>query len=132
MRILVDSDIIIDVLRGHKPAADFLLRLREGNELFISGVTEGEIYSGKDMGNEGKRRAVSGLMAQFSKINPHNAIFKLAGGLRRETGISMADAVIASTALSINAHLMTRNQRDFGKISGLRLAKLGELGEGAG
>ncbi len=49
MKVVVDTDAIIDILRGFKPTKEKIKELLENNELFISGITEAEIFAGKDM-----------------------------------------------------------------------------------
>jgi len=48
-------------------------------------------------------------------------IAERAGGLRRDTGLRLPDALIAATALEHELSLVSRNARDFGKAPGLRL-----------
>ena len=44
-----------------------------------------------------------------------------AGRLRRDTGIAIADALVAATALEHGLSLMTRNAADFGRVHGLHI-----------
>jgi predicted nucleic acid-binding protein len=44
------------------------------------------------------------------------------GRIRRETGIAIADGLIAATALVHGVALLTRNVRHFERVDGLRLA----------
>lgn len=121
MRILVDSDIIIDVLRGHKPTIELLDSLAKQNNLYISGITEAEVHSGKDMEDESRRNITHALIVQFNKINPDNNILILAGSIRRQTGMTLADCIIAATAKSIVASLLTKNRKDFERVQDLSL-----------
>ena len=48
-KMLIDTNIIIDYLRGHQPAKVFFDKLRSTGELIISVVTKMELYTGKSM-----------------------------------------------------------------------------------
>jgi len=121
MKILVDTDIIIDVLRDFKSTIKLLKELTENNDLYISGITKGEIFSGKEMENEEKRKKTEKFLLHFNKVNPENEIFKLAGDIRRKYNVTLADGIIAATALKIDAELLTRNRKDFEKIDEVKL-----------
>ena len=49
-----------------------------------------------------------------------NPISLLAGDIGRRYGLAVPDAVIAATALMNNAELITKNIKDFKKITELR------------
>ncbi|MCS7106036.1 MAG: type II toxin-antitoxin system VapC family toxin [Candidatus Aenigmarchaeota archaeon] len=121
MKILVDTDIIIDVLRNFRKTIEILKELNAKSELFISGITESEIFSGKDLNENEKREKVKKFLLNFRKINPDNEIFQLAGELRRKYQVSLLDSIIAATACKIEASLLTKNVKDFKKISEIKL-----------
>ena len=120
-KILVDSDIIIDILRGFKKTVKKVENIFEGSELYISGITEMEVFAGKDAENSQKRKMMEKLLSKFKKINPNNEIFKTAGEFKRKYNISPPDCIIAATAYLINAELWTRNITDFEKVPGIRI-----------
>jgi predicted nucleic acid-binding protein len=57
----------------------------------------------------------------MEEIPVDRAIAELSGGIRRQHGIDVADALIAATAMTLVVPLMTRNRRHFEGIKGLRL-----------
>jgi predicted nucleic acid-binding protein len=124
MKIVVDSDVIIDAIRGVKTSANLLKELIKENELFISGITEAEIFAGKNFENEDKKQKLLKFLSFFQKINPNNEILQKAGEFRRKYGISLLDCIIAATAYHINAELLTRNEKDFLKIKEIKLFKI--------
>jgi predicted nucleic acid-binding protein len=109
--VLVDTDVLIDHLRGHRafdPGSD---------RVFCSVITRGELFAGTGTDEEAVRR----LLAPLVEVPVDRALAEEAGRLRRTTRIPLPDAVIAATALSLRAPLVTRNKRDFGRVGGLRV-----------
>jgi len=123
MKIVVDSDVIIDVMRNVQSSVELLEDLMKENELFISGITEAEVFSGRDMQNEDKRQKLLRFLSFFQKINPNNEILQKAGEFRRKYDLPLLDCIIASTAYHIGAVMLTRNEKDFSKIEEIKLLK---------
>ena len=121
MKVIIDTDVIIDVLRGFKPTKEKIKELLENNELLISGITEAEIFAGKDMEMEEKKKKIVKFLSMFKKVNPDNQILQIAGEFKRKYRISLLDCTIAATAYVLNAKLFTRNKKDFEKIKEVRL-----------
>ncbi|MEM5790535.1 MAG: PIN domain-containing protein [Candidatus Aenigmatarchaeota archaeon] len=124
MKILVDTDIIIDVLRNFRKTIEILKDLSRKNELFISGITESEIFSGKDLEEKKKREKVKNFLSSFKKINPDNEIFQTAGEFRRKYQILLLDSIIAATAYKMEAFLLTKNIKDFKRVDEVKLYPL--------
>jgi predicted nucleic acid-binding protein len=120
--ILVDTDILIDHLRGHQPASDFLRRVFAGEYSGqISVLTEMEVLAGARP-TEGESELVESLLSRFSSIPVSSSLSRRAGQLLREyrsKGLTPVDAIIASTCLELRAVLVTRNARHFNIIQGL-------------
>jgi predicted nucleic acid-binding protein len=110
-RILVDSDVLVDHLRGHR-------RFVAGtDELHVSTVTRAELFSGRG----GEERRIRRLLEAMVDIPVDAAIAERAGRLRRGTARRLPDALIAATALEHRLTLVTRNLRDFEGIRALRV-----------
>jgi predicted nucleic acid-binding protein len=124
MKIIVDTSIIIDILRNVKASIDLIQKLSKENLLFISGITEAELFSGKDADNERKKEKILELLSYFQKINPTNEILQKAGEFRRKYNVSLLDCIIAATAYYLNAEILTKNEKDFSKIKEIKLFKL--------
>mgnify|MGYP001614011448 CR=1 FL=1 len=58
---------------------------------------------------------------QMLLVNLDFPVAELAASLRRDQKLALADAVIAASALFTNSTLITRNERDFKKVQGLKL-----------
>jgi predicted nucleic acid-binding protein len=124
MKIIVDTSIIIDILRNVKASIDLIQKLSKENLLFISGITEAELFSGKDTDNERKKEKILELLSYFQKINPTNEILQKAGEFRRKYNVSLLDCIIAATAYYLNAEILTKNEKDFSKIKEIKIFKL--------
>ncbi len=120
--LVIDSDILIDHLRGFQPAIDFLLRIFSGEFTgHISVLTEMELLTGVRP-KKGEREKIEALIGRFTAIPVSSNIARQAGKLLRQhraKGLSPVDAIIASTALDLTAILVTRNAKHFGFIEGL-------------
>ena len=57
-------------------------------------------------------------------INLDSPLAEIAGNIKREYGLKLADAVLAASAQVTGSTLVTRNVRDFKKVSGLKLLKI--------
>jgi hypothetical protein len=114
-RLLLDSTVLIDALRG-RPAAERLMGLRRtGTEPWVCVTSVEEIWRGLRPGEEPVvRRLVNGL-----RLAPLGATEGIrAGAWRREFAeqgviLHQADCLIAAAAVGIGAHLATANVADF-------------------
>ena len=110
-RVLLDSDVLVDHLRGHR-------RLVAGvDEFHVSAISRAELFSGRGA----EERRIRRLLATMTDIPVDAAIAERAGRLRRGTSRRLPDALIAATALEHRLTLVTRNLRDFESIRGLKV-----------
>jgi predicted nucleic acid-binding protein len=120
--ILIDTDVLIDHLRGFRPASDFLRRVFKGEYSGqISVLTETELLAGAQP-TDSEKQLVESLLGRFSSIPVSSSISRRAGHLLRmyrPKGLSPVDAIIASTCLELRAVLVTRNVRNFSIVEGL-------------
>lgn len=126
-KVVIDSDIIIDHFRIGSVIFDSLLEKNMQNKLtvYLPGVVFTEINSGKDSRNPFKLRDIEELPEIFELSLADKTICQKAGFLLRDyPNLNLADAIVAATALSLNAKLATRNKKDFEDIKGLKFFKL--------
>jgi predicted nucleic acid-binding protein len=121
MSVLVDTSILIDVLRGERAAADVLRVARERGPLQASEVTRLEVLAGMRAKEEEATRALFGA---FVWHPVDETVAEAAGNLGREwlprnRGIDSADLAIAATALELGVPLLTRNVKRFPMFAGL-------------
>ena len=123
-KYLIDTNILIDHLRGD-PAANHLLRDVETGRVraTISVITECELLSSPVLSTRDERKIVE-LLELLPRVAVTSHIARLAGTLRRRYPITVADALIAATAIRSRAILLTRNIKDFRSIRPLHLQSL--------
>ncbi len=110
-KTLVDSDVLVDHLRGHR-------RFERGeDDLHVAAVTRAELFSGR--GTQEPR--VRKLLASMTDLPIDVAIAERAGWIRRQSPVRLPDALIAATAIEHRLTLVTRNVRDFASIKGLKM-----------
>ncbi|BAD84523.1 predicted nucleic acid-binding protein, containing PIN domain [Thermococcus kodakarensis KOD1] len=115
---LIDTDVIIDVLRKVEGSREFILELvKEG--AFISTVTIAELFSGRDTRDPIKREKLLRFLSHFEALSVTTEIAVLAGELRRDYGLSLGDAIIAATATVYGLTVATGNVKHFGRIKDL-------------
>jgi predicted nucleic acid-binding protein len=114
-RVLLDTTVLIDVLRG-RPAADRLRRLRADGDLpYVCAVNVEEVVRGlRSPEQEPARRLFAGL--RIAPLSDREG--RRAGEWRRRYAargrtLSQADCLVAAAALSLGGRLATGNPRDF-------------------
>jgi predicted nucleic acid-binding protein len=121
--IVVDTDILIDTGRGVEDSLVYLDRIEECFSVAISTVTEMELIIG--CRNKDELRSLDAFLIRFQRIELDGDITGTAVDLlkryRLSHGLLIADALIAATAISRNASLASKNQRDYRFIEDLHL-----------
>jgi predicted nucleic acid-binding protein len=109
--VLVDTDVLVDHLRGHRAF------IAGKDRVHYSVLTRAELFAGRNVDDA----VVTTLLAPFTEVGVDRAIAERGGRLRRAESISLADAIIAATAMEHGLTLLTGNGRDFGRITGLKV-----------
>lgn len=125
MKIIVDSSIIIDYLRGGKKWDDFIsaAETEQDLQLFLPTIVIFELYSGTSTKNIRKLQEMIYFISQFERIDLNEHIARLAGELSRDVSqrIQAPDYIIAASALQANAKVVTLNQKHFSQIPNINL-----------
>lgn len=112
-RYLVDTDVLIDYIRGNAKAANFLENTE--NSLLISAISVAELYAGVREGKE--REEIESFISAFEFIPLSLEISKKGGLLRRDYGkshgIGFADSLIGASAIHTDSTLVTLNTKHF-------------------
>lgn len=111
--LIIDTDVIIDYLRGYRSAVDYIEQLTE--EPATSVVVVAELYAGVKDGTE--RTKLERLLS-MTKMVQITAAIAVEGGLFRRRfakshGVGLPDALIAATAQLESAELVTLNEKHF-------------------
>lgn len=111
--ILVDTNVLVDYLRGYDPAKKFL---EAGHDpMFISAITVAELYAG--VRNKNERKIISEFISIFEIISVSEIIAVQGGLYRKEYGKShgagLADCLIAASAQFVKAQFVTLNKKHF-------------------
>lgn len=119
--MLVDTDVLIDFLRGYEAARDFVAQLPE--QVFVSAITVAELHVGVRNGKE--RAALTEFLGTLETL-PLDAETAAEGGLLRRDygpshGVGLNDALIAATALRHNLELATLNRKHYPMVKELRV-----------
>ncbi len=119
----IDSDVLIDVLRQVPQAITVLDVVRRQTLLAVSVIVRLEIVVGS--ANREALQRTERLLKQTRVVQLSEEISELADKLVTQFYLSrsllIADALIAATAMVHDAPLLTKNQRDFRFIPGLKL-----------
>lgn len=118
----LDTNILIYQAAGDPLVAEFLDQHRY--EIFyVPSIVVTEFLSYPLMTSDAVAR-FQDFIRQTILINLDYAVAERAAAIRRTHKLALADAVIAASAFLTSSVLVTRNERDFRKISGLNLATL--------
>lgn len=125
-KVVLDSDIIIDHFRKGSDIFDQLVTdcAENKTKVYLPGIVYTEINGGQDSKSKDKLNQIEQLPIIFQFIPADQQISQTAGFLIRDySNLGTADAIVAATALSLNAKLATRNKKDFEDIQGLKFFK---------
>lgn len=120
MSSVLDTTVLIDILRGHPNAVAYVLGLEEIG--VCSEVTRIEVLRGL---RSDERRAAERLFQQLRWVTVDEDVARTAGELGRKfhrshAGIGVADLAIAATADLLALPLATTNVRHFPMFKHLR------------
>lgn len=116
MSVLIDSDIVIEILRGRDQ--EILKRWKALAEsetpILISPITIAEVGAGARPAEQG---TIAELFAPLTCVPIQERIGRLAGEFLRRFAkshsVELADALIAASAIDCEAKLWTRNRKHY-------------------
>lgn len=114
--VLLDTTVLIDLLRGRTRAVDRLRAMRvAGDQPYICAINVEEVERGA---RPGEHEAVTRLIAGLQIAPLGRAEGSRAGRWRQDHAargitLSQADCLVASAAVGIGARLATGNPKDF-------------------
>lgn len=112
---LIDTDVLVWVLRGNKIYQDLLQKLKDEDPLSISVITIAEIYKNIYPSEMVKTEKV---LHEFMTLEVNAAIAKQAGlywqqFVKKLKNLSLTDCLIAATASVNNITLVSLNSKHF-------------------
>ena len=111
--VVLDTDVLIDVLRGRGPARAFLLRVTADAIPCCSVISVAEIHAGM---RPQERDRTAALLDSLVLLDVTRPIAELAGRFKqreRAHRLELADCLIAATAVLEAGTLATGNSRDY-------------------
>nr|WP_319523711.1 type II toxin-antitoxin system VapC family toxin [uncultured Desulfosarcina sp.] len=120
--ILVDTDVMIDFLRGYNKAVAFIENF--SSRIILSSIVVAELYAGVKGGQE--LAVLENFLSLFRIVPVTVGIAKKGGLYKRDFGkshgVGLADAILAATADMEKARLKTLNVKHYPMIKGLQPA----------
>ena len=117
MSLLLDSTVLVDLVRGRREAQVYIKSL--ALKPCISVITVAELYAGVRGTQE--RQFIDELHRTFEIVPVDEQIAETAGDMRRRIGkshgVAIPDALIAASATHIGARLVSHNVRHFPMIA---------------
>ena len=120
-KYLIDTNALIDYLAGAMPieGLDLMDRIFDSGDIILSVITHIEVLA---------FQAPIDYLERVQKLINLSNVIPLADAtlirqailVRRETKIKLPDAVIAATALAFNLTVVSRNERDFSRVTDLK------------
>ena len=116
MKLLLDTSVLIDVLRQKNRRREWLAELvRGGHTLSTTTLNIAEIYAGMRSAEEARTEALLGGLELY-ELNGSSA--RLAGKLkntwsRKGRTLTLSDMIVAAIAIERNCAVLTDNRKDF-------------------
>ena len=110
----MDTDVLVDILRGHQPALDWLSALGS-EEIGVSGISMMELLAGATNLDDARRieATLGGVAVYWPDTDSCDYLLREFSQLRLRDGLGVADALIAATAMGLDTPLRTGNLRHF-------------------
>jgi predicted nucleic acid-binding protein len=127
LEICLDTDILIDFLRGERKIVDTIKTLEEEHELLTTSINIFELYYGAHKTGKDKNvRAVDELTGRLEILKLTERSAKISGKILAELEsegkvIDFRDILIAGIAMENDVTLFTRNKKHFQRVKGLKL-----------
>lgn len=116
MNVLLDSDVVIEVLRARdrQLLAQWTELAGSHSRILVSPITIAEVGAGAF---DEEKASIARLFSAFTIVVIDEKIGQLSGELLRRFGrshgLKIADALIAASALHLHAALWTRNRKHY-------------------
>jgi len=120
--LLLDTDVLVDFLRGQSKAVAFVTT--RSTRIILSSIVVAELYAG--VRGDGEQAALEELISLFRVVPVSGEVAKKGGLYKRDYGkshgVGLADAILAATAEAENAALKTLNVKHYPMMKNLKPA----------
>jgi len=119
--ILLDTDVMVDILRGYEPAITWLTTVAD-DEIGIPGLVAMELIQGCQNTREQKRieKALNAYSLYWLEPQGCDRALKSFASHHLSHNIGLLDALIAETAISGDAELVTFNVKHYSVLKELK------------
>ena len=123
--ILLDTDILIDYLRGRDEAVSFVKA--NSDRIILSSIAVAELHAGARGGKDDTEQTVLGSFLALFRVVPVSGDIAKIGGLYkrdygRSHGVGIADAIVAATAMVEDTELKTLNVKHYPMLKNIEPA----------
>jgi len=117
--ILLDTDVMVDVLRGYEPAKEWL---KSAHEIGVPGLVAMELIQGCQNAKEQRQleKALTGYPLYWLNEDDCNRALEIFSSHHLSDNIGLLDALIAETTIGMNAELATFNVKHYRVLRGLK------------
>jgi tRNA(fMet)-specific endonuclease VapC len=129
-RLMLDTDICVDAMRGRSQAISSHLERRLPGEVLISSIVAAELWTGAMKPHDPRVAAdrVREFLSYVSVLDWPSEAAPIYGDIRARLeasgrSIGAMDLLIAAHAVYEKATLVTRNESEFRRVAGLKLEK---------
>ena len=117
-RYLLDTNILIYFLQGEEVAVSFFKNIID-RELCISLINKIEVLSFPDL-SENEEIEINQFLLNFVTLNVDDPVAEETIRIRKKYNLKLGDALISATSIMHDAVLVSRNEKDFSKVDGLK------------
>lgn len=117
--ILLDTDVMVDILRGYEPAKEWL---KSAQEIGVPGLVAMELIQGCQNAREQRQleKGLSEYQLYWPTEEDCNRALASFSTHHLSDNIGLLDALIAETAIGVNAELATFNIKHYRVLRGLK------------
>jgi len=129
IKTIIDTDILIDLLRNQQQTAAFIAELEKNNYILATtAINIFELHHGAHKSQESEKnlQAINTLVSRLSILALTSKAAEKAGHIysqleQQGQPIGLRDTFIAAIAITREYSVTTRNQAHFNRISGLKI-----------
>lgn len=136
MILIIDTNIIIEFARvpvhsQNQSIWTTLIRFSKvyGHQLVIPSVALFEFFAGSEMNSKVNRQKAANILSDVTVVDITQEIAETAASLYRihKATIGVIDYILAATAISLDAELVTLNKKHFQLLEEVRLFDLSQF-----